>query len=344
MRHMKAFMMLGMLGGAACGEAGAPRLEVAIQALELQGVTDAVYTITVKNDVDETVWSRTVTSSQYGDGQGSLTYVGTCDAYDNDGDGTALNVVELLVVDLPPLAPADWVNPTANGPLVQTVPCLENEDVQVEFTVALMRDADQGFFDVAVNFEDIFCSAKLDCVDDAGAPLTLLHNPQTGDRGPTAVMALACTAGVGSDTHLYMDDVQIECDAGTTYTVDSAFDGVAGGSPPLVYGALVMRGDELLVGGSKAYWNVAIGLDTTVLGDASHTGCVLRATGTASDGLWANGTSPTGAVYPYVSWEVPLTSGGPACGEHPLGAGNGVSVVYDTDLSFDHAYLPESVP
>ncbi len=63
---------------------------------------------------------------------------------------------------------ADFENPCAEaGDCVLSFPCVENEDVFVEFNITVMRDAEQGFFDIAVNFEDIFCSAKFDsCVGE----------------------------------------------------------------------------------------------------------------------------------------------------------------------------------
>lgn len=332
-----------------CGDPSplAPQVRVGVQALTLPAVDNAIYDITVLNDVGEVVWSRRIDSVGYGDGRGSLTYVGPCDAQDNDGDGTALNAVQLWVVELPPLSASDWVNPTANGPLVQTLACEENADTSVNFQIAIMREANQGFFDVMVDLDDIFCSAKLDCVDDVGAPIDLLHNPQTGQRDATAVMAFACTAGPGSRTNLHMDDVRIECGSGERYAVDPSREGVGGGAPPLIFGDLVMRGGEQLLDGNKAYWNVAVGMDLDQLGtpNGGHKDCVFRTRATASDGGFPNGTTPAGVSYPYVSFDVPLSDAtGLVCTQHPLEGGNGVSVQYGTNLSFAHGYSTNGTP
>ncbi len=334
---------------ASCGDpsSGAPQVRVGVQALTLPGVTNAVYDITVLNDTGDVVWSRRVDSVAYGDGRGSLTYVGPCDAQDNDGDGTALNVVQLWVVDLPPLRSTDWVNPTANGPLVQTLECQENADTRVDFQIAILREAKQGFFDIMVDFEDIFCSAKLDCTDDIGAPLDLLHNPQTGQRDATAVLAFACTAGEGSATNLHMDDVVIACATGETYVVDPSQEGVGGGAPPLLFGDLVMRGGEQLLSGNKGYWNVAVGMDLSLFGSSNggHKDCVLRTRATASDGGLPNGSTPAGVSYPYVSFDVPLSdAAGLVCSQHPLEGGNGVSVQYGTGVTFKHGYSLNGTP
>src|SRR5690606_23447930 len=68
------------------------------------------------------------------------------------------------------------------------------------------RRAQQGFFDFAIEFDDIFCSAKLDC-----AP-SLLHRPD-GSRGPTAIVAFACSGGKGDRTYMYSSDLVLSCPA-----------------------------------------------------------------------------------------------------------------------------------
>ncbi|MFO0747449.1 MAG: hypothetical protein U1F43_17560 [Myxococcota bacterium] len=95
----------------------------------------------------------------------------------------------------------------------------------VEFDLAIMRDAQQGFFDVAVNFGDIFCSMKFDsCYDDGeGDDITLLFGDSAGESGVvdgdgrdhTAVFGLACTAGTGDaiDTSILYSSVQVTCPA-----------------------------------------------------------------------------------------------------------------------------------
>ncbi len=191
------------------------------------------------------VWQEaSVTSNQFGNGPGGdISYIGPCDA-SLGGDSTnyvALALQQVYVGEdngsQNPVGPfavspfdqsmsvlddqvstsdddADFENPCPyDDPCILPFPCEENEDTQVVFNLTIMRDADQGFFDVAVNFEDIFCSAKVDCsYDDAGAdPIELLFDGD-GERAQTAVFGLACTQGAGTTgTVLHMNGVRIEC-------------------------------------------------------------------------------------------------------------------------------------
>ena len=165
-----------------CSEGGVPRpvgsVGIAVAPLTLSGVVDACYTIAVLNESNETVWTRTdVCASAYGDDKASISYVGPCDATDVDLDGTAYGTVRLVVQDLyrsggpgnPPvsLAPSDWRNPCPgpieDGLCAMQIACAENSDAAVRFSLTIMRKAYQGFFDIAVDFDNIFCSAKVDC-------------------------------------------------------------------------------------------------------------------------------------------------------------------------------------
>jgi len=327
----------------ACADAPTPsseggRVAVAVAPLDLPGVTDVRYTLTVVAG-GQTVWTRTLDSSAYGDGSGSLSYVGTCDA--DAGD----NVVQLVLDGI--LVGSTWLDETtdfsnpapAGSPVTRTVACDPNRDTPVDFQLTVARAARQGFFDVAVSFRDVFCSAKLDCEKDVGAgaePLTLLSNPLTGAREQTAVLALACTAGPdAAATYLYMDDLVVSCADATTYTVGP--DGGPGNlNPPfpgptnatdLLFQAAVYRGVEPLAGAHKAYWNVALGLNQAAYG--AHGTCTLTTRATASEEVLADGLTPAGVTWPYLSWSVPLVSGGAvACSHHGLGDDNGVAVAY----------------
>ena len=129
-------------------------------------------------------------------------------------DFGATRALDDLSLDFPdgPLFGLAFMDP---GPLVKTFPCTPNADTPVDFDVTVMRQANQGFFDVAVSFDAIFCAAKLDCCDVAGDPggdpdacdrpaedIELLF--RGGERATTIVLGLVCTAGIGSDveTHL----------------------------------------------------------------------------------------------------------------------------------------------
>lgn len=155
----------------ACGteDAGAPTapgIAIRVAPLDLPGVTNAVYTLTVRNESGSAVWSRQLDSIAYGGGDGSVSYVGPCDADDDpSGDGAATNTVSLSLDELDtasaPLAPgADYANPApSDAPLVQSAVCVADADTAVSFDLTVARRAEQGFFDVAITFDDIFCSA-----------------------------------------------------------------------------------------------------------------------------------------------------------------------------------------
>jgi len=334
---------------AACaGEAGpGPGVAIDVAALELPGVTDASWRLTV-SAAGATVWTRDLSSRGYGDGGGSLSYVGPCDA----DAGTNTVTVELLalyrgaagdvVVDA-----ASYDNP---GPISRDVTCLADRDVPVTFDVTLVRAATQGFFDVTITFDDIFCAAKLDCEDPDGDPIALLSD-SAGARRPTVVLGFACTADTAADdTVLYLDDVVLSCNGGAnTATVDpTAGPGNLGPGTGItqdaatLFGAAVYRGREDLGGVGKLYWNLALGLE---LGTAPAQGCTLTTAGTAASGPLPGAATPAGTTYPYVSWSVPLTSGAGAltCTQHPVDGDNGVAITYadpDAPVSFAGTFDP----
>ena len=322
-------------------EAPPPKGELTIQtgALQLDDVTNTTYRVTVTNSKGNTVWSKEIDSDDYGDGKGDATYVGPCDAspdvqpntitldllaiYQGDGGGTKID--------------ADtYINPT---PLSQDVVCVENADVRVTFNLTIMRDASQGFFDIAVNFDDIFCSAKMDCQDE------LLHNPATGERDLTAVVAFACTAGVGQDTTLYWGDAAIVCRNGetvvATYPVDP---GQPGGQHGPIFGsreqqrpgvfehAVYLTDEQFEAQGiDKCSWNMALGIDVGALGK----NCTFEATATASAGTFEDPSfhTPRATTYPLVKYAVKLTDDGGkfVCTENPLnGERSGVTTSYTT--------------
>ncbi|TNF32373.1 MAG: hypothetical protein EP329_10490, partial [Deltaproteobacteria bacterium] len=359
-------LLIAVAGG--CAEGGVavdgPRLAVDIAALSLSGVGDVVWDVEVRNGAStpEVLWQRRLTSSGYGDGAGSASYVGTCDA----SSGVDSNTVRVWVVGVFSGAVSaagtfasgapngvsgdavDFQNPTAGGPLEQTVVCRENADVAVRFDVALLRPAQQGFFDVAVNFSSLFCSAKLDCEGPEGAPLELLFDAD-GARARTVVVGLACTGDVatGARTYLYHDAVELACAGGRSAIVDaSAGPGnlsegagiTSTGASPL-FGAAVYRGHEQL-GFNKLYWNVLLGVEPTAAS------CQLTTSATASPDPFVGLATPAGATWPYITWDVAITDGGglTACGTHPVnGTGEhaGVATQYadiTTPETFDYAF------
>ncbi|MFT7578735.1 MAG: hypothetical protein ACI9MR_000393 [Myxococcota bacterium] len=295
-------------------------ITVAPLGAALDGITDACYRLTVRDGADNIVWQRAdICSSQFGNNQSAITYVGTCDA----ADGVRFHSVRLELEDLytEPDTVLDrdtYQNPcghTENGNVgsppceLPDIECLANQDVPVKFNITVLRDASQGFFDIAVNFDDVFCSSKLDTCD-GDTPIELLFNPEDGERGQTAVLALACTAGPGTDdTILHMNPILVRCEGGVNVTLDPT---VPPGNawkptnpdPDLtdpIWQYAVYRGKESFSCGTetcqKLYWNVAIGFDP------SAPGCSIYATATASSGsLMADGLTPAATTYPIITF------------------------------------------
>ncbi|PKN59271.1 MAG: hypothetical protein CVU56_00995 [Deltaproteobacteria bacterium HGW-Deltaproteobacteria-14] len=396
--------LCGLLLATSCADAPEPPSErglaIEVSALNLAGVGDVVWDLEVVNGAapPETVWQRRVSSSRYGDGAGSASYVGTCDASANP------NTVRVWVVGVysAPVTsagafasgaldgvgsvtgtPTPFQNPTTVAtPLTRTIVCREDADVAVRFDVALMRPAQQGFFDIAVNFNDVFCAAKFDCCDDAddsgtcdsGEDIDLLFTAGAG-RGRTMVLGFACTAGTTDTdaTTLYLDPLAFDCtspasgfvadfyvnpaaaapgnqcDAGSLVGCPAITGPGAAGAGTYLFQVAVYRGDELLTSAGqiahKVYWNVALGV-TGAIGD-----CALRTRGTADDpsdaldGL-VGGVVEAGAVYPFVSWDVPLG----ACVDEALtfdGTGPVRTVYTGTqggDTAFAYAFAPGLAP
>ncbi|HRE90129.1 MAG TPA: hypothetical protein PK095_13430, partial [Myxococcota bacterium] len=312
----------------ATSPATGPQVAITVSPLSLPDVTNARYRITVRTPTD-TVWTAEVDADDYGDGRGAVTYVGPCDAQ-------SVNTVELTVLDLfdgaTPLDPTTWVNPTEDGPLTRSVPCIPNADQLVEFDLTILRSARQGFFDVAVNFEDVFCSAKLDC-RDADGPLTLVAHPGTGERLPSAVVALACTAGPNTDTHLYLTELVVTCGDNVigipvTAGPGNLYDTTSPAPPPLAQ-VMTFTGQEQLTQPEgplgKLYFNTAIGIDFANLVGANYpSGCTLSLRATATDGPLEDCTTPEDTTYPILALDaVPFITAnatGFACSNHPLGS------------------------
>jgi len=371
-------LALGACSGAQPSPSDAPYeghgVAVNIAALDLQGVGDVVWDIEVRNGASptsEVVFQRRLTSSGYGDSAGSASYIGPCDA----DPAVAENTVNVWVVGVyaddvsaagsfnsGSTAGAGAVtgtevpfqNPTTSAPLSRVFTCVENADTPVQFDVALMRPAQQGFFDIAVNFNDIFCSAKFDCCQDAtgdgcasdGTEDIELLFDANGDRARTLVLGFACTAGAdpGVVTDLYMDDLALDCTApnsGVDFDADITIspngpggnqctpgaDGMTGclgtvtelgavDADDVLFQVAVYRGDESLFTGGDAHKAY---WNVALGAKAGVSACRLRTRATADDAANSQdnvvaGVIAQGTVYPYVSFDVDLGS----CGSEPL--------------------------
>jgi len=307
-------LAVGACGGTESPSEPGARLAINVAPLTLEGVSDVTYTLWVTNGA-ATVWTKTLTSSKFGDGKGALSYVGPCDA------SAATNDVHLTIDTITgtsgPLA--DWKDP---GELVQTASCVANSDTAVMFDVTIARQANQGFFDVAVSFDDIFCSAKLDCTD-----ALLFHG---NDRATTLVVAFACTTGNGTTTVLDLDSIALTCTDGTTYIDPALGPGSTHQTSTHVFDVATYRDNESLPPYQKAFWNTAIGLDLASFQQPSTVDCTLTTHATAAQTTWADGQTPLGSVWPYIDWNVQVVNDGLlSCTEHKLDVpGSGVKTIY----------------
>ncbi|MCB9734903.1 MAG: hypothetical protein H6745_20135 [Deltaproteobacteria bacterium] len=375
-----ALALLGACAGgapitASSGFSGAP-MTVNIAALTLTGVVDAVWDVTVENEAGDAVITRRITSSAYGDSRGSASYVAACDAQTELGapDGVHDNRVTIELVGLygariedagqhHSARPAGSLPFNDPGPLSRTLDCEANADNTVTFDVTVMRPANQGFFDIAIQFNDIFCSAKFDC-----AGTNLLFDSES-QRSPTYVLGLSCAAGPGAATQLWMDDILISCDDGAGNTWESTIDPLDGdgdlcdpgsadgqtdpdcgdlntslhANGPVFQVAVYKGAQSEDLGQDVRYWNLGIGVTSELVAGQ----CSLSTKATADDRSFPaleGGQIAAGQVYPYIEIEIDDLVG---CGKNPLSFGSenpesGVRVVYrstgDQALDFKHAY------
>lgn len=292
---------------AACSSNEAPqrdRVTITVAPLKLADLTDVEYRLTVTNAASQTVWTREVSSQDFGDGKGALTYVGPCDA-DSNPNTVSVDILNLIDEDGDPVPADKWANPS---PVTQPLTCRANADTLAAFDITVLRSAEQGFFDIAIEFDDVFCSAKLDCQEN------LLHRPG-GERGPTAVVAFACAAGSGQPTWLYFaDDIKLTCGERTYFVDPTAGPGNLGSDMPAVFQSATYRGREGFPNVDKCFWNAAIGIEPTA------TPCTLSARATASSRPFIGGELPPNSVWPEIVWDnIPITgTDSLSCGSHPL--------------------------
>lgn len=306
----------------------------------------------------------TVCSDESGNGPGgSVTYIGPCDAAvaaDTDpvADGVQ-NAATLWfdgVYDVEGdlyISRAGWYDPCGAGGCTLHFACLANADTIAEFNFTVFRDADQGFFDIAVRFENIYCSAKLDSC--YGSELTSDPIEQVfgadGEPDWSAVLAISCAGPAGNPINLHYGQIAVQCDGGddgdpTAFLIDPTISlgGVAtDGNATLHYS--VSRGvttppcddesTEPIEVCSGLYWNIALDLvDLALLGT-----CTLTTSATATNGNtpFVDGLpAQSGVSYPYIDvFDVVLTTlEGPFCQQNPLNGASGyVATAYHGDFT-----------
>lgn len=178
-----------------------------------------------------------------------------------------------------------WLSPCspADGGCTLRTRCEVGATTPVRFDLGLARLADQGFFDTAISFDDVYCSAKVEtCYDaspqgGAGEPIKLLFDAD-GQRVRTAVLGFACS-GPSADVTLVVSDLTLTCEQDTdpapgwqggarVLTLDrSRMQGTVDLTGPaltregrMLYAYANYRGLELLGEFGKRYWNSALAL------------------------------------------------------------------------------------
>lgn len=239
-----SFGACGSEGGAA---ADGPQVEIQTSPISYPGIAKVCFGLEVFNGQPgpgtDTVWAKSgLCSDAFGNGAGgAISYVGPCDASVGGDNYIALTLESISVDGGETLDDqtgsgigfdgADFQNPcTADDRCFLHFKCEANKDTKVQFDLTVMRDADQGFFDIGIAFADVFCAAKVDTCTAPDAPIRLLYgddiaDPVGADR--TAVAAVACTAGPDGfehdfDTHLLFTSKVVSCNGGAvTFAVDA---------------------------------------------------------------------------------------------------------------------------
>lgn len=325
------------------------QLSITVTGFSVPLMSDACFSVTVygtedpaQRDAAHEVWTQpSLCTSQYGAEDLILDVAGACDPAAPGAAHT--NAVRLVLNDLymggaaggdgVALSPDFYSNPCPAGgdDCILTAPCDDAGVTGVDFDLVVAAHPDLGIYDARMTLGDVFCAAKLDCVDHGGATLQYLADPQTGVDGPTAVLGFACRAGAdASGTYLYLDDLVITCDNGWTATVDPSGDvGYVSATDPheLLFASAINRGDA---SAGTSYWNVLLGLNLDHLHDAGT--CTLTTQGTASETALCE--TPEQSRYPVIRWQVDLSEGDVrACGRHALDLGDGAVASYYTPMS-----------
>lgn len=251
-----ALFALGTFG--ACAEQAGPSstvdgpaVEIGVAALEYGDFASARYAITTYYLDDDGVMQPLVNEADFlaNGPRGALTYISPCLASDAGPRLGQVTIEVLGLYDNDGVAITDLVLPPAQ---TQQFLCSEEQDTRVAFQFTIVRSADQGFADITVDIDDIFCSAKIDCQPD------LYPHPDTGVRGPALVFGLACTGG---------NEVELGKNL-----LSFSFDSDPETACPGIGAAATFTGFETF--GNKAFWNTILPL----YGDGSDGGCVLDAT------------------------------------------------------------------
>jgi len=177
-----------------CGGAGpstpsdGPSIAISVAPLDYAAPDSAAYTIEVFTRDDDGVMQPVVARVNYRatGPHGALTYIAPCVAGDG---GSRLGQVRITITDFFDDAGHPLTDVALPPPQTKQFLCSEQQDTLVEFEFTVIRSLNNGFADIVVDIDDIYCAAKIDCQPD------LYPDPETGSMGPALVFGLACTGG-----------------------------------------------------------------------------------------------------------------------------------------------------
>jgi len=294
---------------------GAGRFAVQTSALSELALGDAECTLTAVDGSGGVAWEVVTDCSDNG------LYIGPCQEDDND------YTLELVLNQLSDadgnllVDGTDYLNPCpADQPCSQPAVCRANEDVGVEFELTILAiNGKGGWFDVTFDWCSVVCSAKLDCVEDLGPY----------DQG--VVFALTCRRGVCDEAGFwqYLDVLTVTCDGGLTATIDPITGAEAVDPADLVEDVRLFDQTE----GTPAYaFSKAVAFRWT----GNGTNCRLTTNAAAACEPFDAYTTPAGVPFPYIHWDVPLTSDGDlTCGTNPVGSEYVPLLLADEPMVFD---------
>lgn len=281
--------MWAACGGSAPGDGSldpseSGRLRVQVSPLqhasdEFVPIASATYDLVVSYLEDDGTWKSVVTEDDIGSQTigGGLVFVSPCQTYPDGSDRPGQ--VEVTITGLFDADGAPLLDAELPPPQVALFVCKLERDVGVTLRFTVMRSANRGFADVSVELDDVFCSAKFDCVP-------ALLRDESGVPRPTFVTGLSCH-GAAPDTWITMD-AELVC-------FDD--DGIPE-APETV--RQVFNGTE--DAGGHAFHNTATMLHPDLMARYASCRFVGRGVPTARDG------GPRDARFrqlaPFVSWDV----------------------------------------
>ncbi len=354
------------LGGLACGGSeprtgsGGNAVTIAVAPLDGSGIGVACFDLKVETALG-TFWEKgdpensffdddldTICSDDHGNGGGgSVRWVGACDGQDAaDTNGTLTDGVQNTVTiwfdgvynDDKTEVSANVYDPCGTAGCSIEFDCDPNADTRADFNFTVIQDAEVGFFDIAVRFDNIYCSAKYDDCYTDDQPVQLFSGAD-GTPHQTGVFALACTGPLGTDVNLHYGNLAVVCQ-GVTYPIDPTVSRVtdAEAEPsgsPLTYNAYRDTTSFACDGGTcnGLYWNLAF--DLTDLPDLGSCTLEFSATATNGEGVFVNGLpANAGSSYPYIDVDVTMSGDEQSCQQNPLnGEESGVLTGYHGDLT-----------